>query len=377
MTKPMLLAEFTRLPPTTRASVFDGLSGAIDLVAEAAPEAHRFLRYQWFVAALTAYGGEARTILVEHDNDPVIALPMIRFGPGPARLAALPGSYWPFRSFPASEDAGEGAFHALVDCLGREINALRIGPVCDGDPALEPLLAAARAKGWVTLDRFVADSWLLDLAAARLGGDWPRASTLRKNRFHEKHLAEKGALDWQFLGGDDWTAETFGALAAIEQKSWIAARTDGRDAKFTTTGHGAFWRIAAQDPVLAAMMSAALLRVDAEPAAFSFDLATGDLSYAIANSYDPAFAAHSPGKLLNYRNLMRAMAMGVNRVDWGAGDSGYKEEMGAHQGPAIRDWLLVRPGLPAMLGRALRHVWERSGQRPASPAIDAPADTAI
>lgn len=377
MTKPMLLAEFTRLPPITRALVFDGLSGAIDLVAEAGPETHCFLRYQWFAAALSAYGGEARTLLVEHDGDPVIALPMVRFGPGPARLAAVPGSYWPFRSFPASEAVGQGAFNALVDGLGREVNALRVGPICDGDPVLEPLLAAARAKGWATLDRFVADSWLLDVAAARLRGDWPRTSTLRKNRFHEKHLAEQGALDWQFLSGADWTEEAFDALAAIEEKSWIAARTDGSDAKFTTTGHGNFWRMAARDPVVAAMMSAALLRVAGAPAAFSFDLATGDLTYAIANSYDPAFADHSPGKLLHYRNLMRAMAAGVARVDWGAGDSGYKQEMGAHQGPAIRDWLLVRPGLPAMLGRALRHLWERTGQRSAQPAIDAPAEPTI
>jgi CelD/BcsL family acetyltransferase involved in cellulose biosynthesis len=377
MTKPMLLAEFTRLPPTTRALVFDGLSGAIDLVADAGPKTRRFLRYQWFAAALSAYGGEARTLLVEHDGDPVIALPMVRFGPGPARLAAVPGSYWPFRSFPASEAAGQGAFNALVDGLGREVNALRVGPIRDGDPVLEPLLAAARAKGWATLDRFVADSWLFDLAAARLRADWPRTSTLRKNRSHEKHLAEQGALDWQFLNGADWTEETFDALAAIEEKSWVAARTDGSDAKFTTTGHGAFWRMAAQDPVLATIMSAALLRVGAAPGAFSFDLATGDLTYAIANGYDPAFADHSPGKLLTYRNLKRAMAIGVARVDWGAGGSGYKEEMGAQQGPAIRDWLLIRPGLPAILGRALRHIWERSGQRPAPSAIDASAEPAI
>ena len=91
MTKPMLLAEFTRLPPMTRALVLDGLSGAIDLVAENAPETHRFLRYQWFAAALAAYGGSAQTILIERDGDPVIALPMTRFGPAPARLAAVRG----------------------------------------------------------------------------------------------------------------------------------------------------------------------------------------------------------------------------------------------------------------------------------------------
>jgi CelD/BcsL family acetyltransferase involved in cellulose biosynthesis len=65
--------------------------------------------------------------------------------------------------------------------------------------------------------------------------------------------------------------------------------------------------------------------------------------------------------LLYYRNLVHALGDGIGTVDWGAGDSGYKQAIGAEKGPAIRDWLLVRPGLPAMLGRALRHVWERSG----------------
>ena len=65
MNKPMLLADFARLPPDTRAVAVDGLSGAIDRVAEGAPESHRFLRYQWFAAALVAYGGAARTIVVK------------------------------------------------------------------------------------------------------------------------------------------------------------------------------------------------------------------------------------------------------------------------------------------------------------------------
>ncbi|QNQ07802.1 GNAT family N-acetyltransferase [Sphingomonas alpina] len=364
MNKPMLLDDFVRLPAMTRAVALDGLSGLLDLVAEAAPATHRFLRYQWFAAALQAYGGAARTIVIEQDGNPVVALPMVRFGPGPARLAAVPGCYWPFRSFPASSAADAAAFGALVDRLGGEVNALRIGPVYDNDPSLQPLLIAARAKGWVVLDRFVADSYLLDMAAAQAEGTWPRNSTLRKNRFHEKHLGDHGALDWRFLSGEDWAAGGFDALASVEEKSWIAARTDGSDAKFTETGHGAFWRAAAADPALARMMWAALLTVDGAPAAFSFDVNAGALKYAIANSYDPAFGKHSPGKLLYYRNLVRALEDGITTVDWGAGDSGYKRVIGAEQGPAIRDWLLVRPGLPAMLGRALKSVWERSGNAP-------------
>ena len=151
-------------------------------------------------------------------------------------------------------------------------------------------------------------------------------------------------------------------LAQSRQKSWIAARTDGTDAKFTATGHGAFWRAAAADPVIAACSARRCCTIDGKPAAFSFDIDAGDLKYAIANSYDPAFAKHSPGKLLYYRNLVAAMARASRRVDWGAGDSGYKQVIGADEGPAIRDWLLLRPGLPALVGRWARGAWRRSGQ---------------
>jgi len=364
MTKPMLLSEFTRLPPAMRATAFDGLSALIDAVAEQADEGYRFLRYQWFAAAIAAYGGRARTLIVERDGYPVIALPLAGFGPEAARLAAIPGCYWPFRGFPACADASDGAFDVLVDRLGQEVNGLRIGPSYDGDPAVSGLITAARRRRWVVLDRFVADSYLLDMAAAQRQGAWPRASTLKKNRFHEKHLADHGALDWRFLSGGDLAGGGFDQLATVEQKSWIAARTDGSDAKFTKRGHGAFWRQAAADPVIAEMMSAALLTVDGVPAAFSFDLNLGTLKYAIANSYDPAFAKHSPGRLLYYRNLVRALQQGMTKVDWGAGDSGYKSTIGAEPGPVIRDWLLLRPGGPSMLGRVLQGMWRRSGQSP-------------
>jgi CelD/BcsL family acetyltransferase involved in cellulose biosynthesis len=357
----MPLTEFTRLPPLLTASGGDGLASALDAVADRAAPTHRFLRYGWFAAALAAYGGAARTLTVAREGVPVLALPMVPLGPAFLRMGAVPGSYWPFRSFPVASDAGAEAFELLLDKLAHEVTALRIGPIYDGDPALEGLRAAAAARGWVALDRFVAESFLLDMAGLRAEETWPRNSTLRKNRFHEKHLAEHGALDWSFVSGKGWTPAAFDDLAAIERKSWIASRTDGSDAKFTADGHGGFWRDAASDPVIAQMMWAALLRIDGEPAAFSFDMNAGTLKYAIANSYDPRVGKHSPGKLLYYRNLVRALDDGITTVDWGAGDSGYKRVIGAAAGPAIRDWLFVRPGLPALAGRLLKGWWRRSG----------------
>lgn len=362
MSKPMLLEEFTRLPPALTVDCVDGLSGAIDAVATRAAPSHRFLRYGWFAAALRAYGGHARTLTVSREGEPVAALPIVATGPAWAKLVAIPGCYWPFRSFPVREDAGVEALEALLPRLAREARALRVGPVYDGDPGLELLKEAARHQGWALLDRFVADSFALDIAAERAEGTWPRNSTLKKNRFHEKHLGSHGELDWSFVSGGAWDDAAFDALARIEEKSWIAARTDGSDAKFTATGHGAFWRAAAEDPALAAMMWAAMLHVDGVPSAFSFDMNAGTLKYAIANSYDPAFAKHSPGKLLYYRNLVRAIGDGITDVDWGAGDSGYKQVIGAAKGPAIRDWLFVRPGLDALVGQLLRGAWKRTGR---------------
>ena len=330
------------------AMLVDGLDPRIDAVAARAAETHRFLRQSWFAAATKAYGGVPRTLLVEQGGVPALALPLVPLGPRPLGAAAVPGSYWPFRSFPLAVEADPPALGAALTLLARHLRVLRIGPVLDGDPAAEPLLAVARAAGWTCIDRAVATSWRLDLPPT----DWPRATTLRKNRFHEKHLAGHGALNWSFLTGADWP-QAFDALAEVETASWIAADTDGRDAKFTATGHGAFWRAAAADPVLAGCLRAALLRIDGRAAAFSFDLDIGSHRYAIANSYDPAIGKHSPGRLLHYRNLVDARARGVATVDWGAGDSGYKQALGAVEGPVLRDWLLFRPGLPALAGRAL------------------------
>lgn len=350
------------------AHVVDGLPAAIDDVAGVAASSHRFLRRQWFAAALDAYGGTARTVLVERGGRTVAALPLIGLGPSLLRMAQVPGCYWPFRSAPVADGADAADFAALLAGAGRVVRGFRIGPVYDGDPLLDGMVAAAGAAGWRALPRFIADSYLLDMATLQSEGTWPRNSTLRKNRFNEKHLAALGEPDWSFVRGEAWTPAVFDALAGIETASWIGQRTDGSDAKFTQTGHGGFWRAAATDPVLADMMWAALLRIDGKPGAFSFDLNVGPLKYAIANSYDVAVGKHSPGKLLYYRNLVRAVADGIAKVDWGAGDSGYKRTIGADPGPAIRDWLFLRPGLPALAGRLIARRWAGSGRH--SPEVE-------
>ena len=347
--------------PDVRVDVLEGFTQAIEAAAAAADPRHAFLRRQWFQAT----GAEAPTTLVASraDGRVIAALPTSAVGPRFAGLRGVPGSYWPYRSFPIAADASEQELSAMLasgvarKALGR---GWRLGPVYDDDATATRLVPAAMRSGWTVLRRNIATSYLLNIAAVQAGGTWPRASTLKKNRWFEKQLAQFGELEWRFVSGTGWNPEVFDTLAAIEKASWVASDTDGSDAKFLAPHNRRFWEGAAQDPQIAAMMSAAILVIGGRPAAFSFDLDIGGVKHAIANSYDQAFAKHSPGKVLYYRNLMRAMESGTRLVDWGAGDNGYKRTIGAEAGPRIVDLLFVRN---RALAAFLRPLWSRSGNR--------------
>lgn len=288
MTKPMLLAEFTRLPPASRACPLDGLSAAIDMVAQAAPASHRFLRYQYYAAALALHGGAARTMLVEYDGNAVIALPFVRTGPTAARLAMVPGVDTPFRGFPATVDAPDMAFDTLVDALAGELNALRIGPVARDDAPFAALRAAATRRGWMALDRPVPETLMADATEPVRG---------------EQRLLDGAAL---MDGGFD-TLAIAGDGAAL-----------------------AFWHAAAADSVLAAMMSATVVWRDNRPAAYTLYIDSDGERHVIAGGGAAALVAHPR--------------------------------------PDMRDWLLVRPGLPALLGRMLSGLWLRRPVDQAPPA---------
>ncbi|SFR86183.1 GNAT family N-acetyltransferase [Sphingomonas jatrophae] len=337
-------------------TVVEGGSAAIDAVAGIAAPSRRFLTRSWFAAA--AGNRPMRTIAFWRDGVATIALPLVRLRPG---LSAVPGAYWPFRSFPVAEGQRRADMRVLLQSpIARRAlgPAWRLGPVYADDPAYRALMAAAPEAGWTAIVRRIATSYRLDLPAP--GGGFPRTSTLKKNRFHEKHLASHGEPDWAFHCGRDWSPALFDALAEIEARSW---HSDSLDAKFLNSSHRALWEALAADPAQAARMNVALLRIDGRPTAYSFDIDSGSVRYAIANSYDPAVAKHSPGKCLYYRNIVDGQSRGIRMIDWGAGDSGYKSTIGAKAGPEIVDVLLLRGRLGRIAARLGGWMWEQSGQR--------------
>jgi CelD/BcsL family acetyltransferase involved in cellulose biosynthesis len=110
------------------------------------------------------------------------------------------------------------------------------------------------------------------------------------------------------------------------------------------------------DPLLARSLACSMLYIGGAPAAFAFTLEAGPIFHCIANGYSERFAKRSPGRVLLYRVFASAADRGFRTICWGAGDAGYKSQMGAEPGPEILDHLFLRSRPLAAL---LKPIWSR------------------
>ena len=334
-----------------------GFPRALDALADNSLGGHRFLRSAWFAAG--APDGGTTLLLRGADGAPRIAIPTTAFGPGLIGARKVPGCYWPFRGVLAAPDATAADFAALL--ASREARALgpvwRLGPVSQHDPATRLLIEGAAAAGWSVLTQHAGTIWTIDLDAQRQRG-WPSKSTRRKLKRYEALANELGRVSWRYIRGSDWTEDVFEQIGAIEAASWVGTTTDGSGAKFMKPHQRALWRTALADPVLAEMLCAMIMLIDGRPVAFTFDMDDGALQYGIAGSYISKLRAHHIGKLTNYRAISDAITDGQQVMDMGAGDSGYKQEMGAQPTYDLVDHLFVKNRLAAAM---LRRWWERAG----------------
>lgn len=331
----------------------DGVGADIDTLAAASVPARRFLRSAWFHAASP---DEQILSCRRADGSQILALPYCERKIGPIRLREVAGGYWPFRSFGLASDAGLPELTAFLESrqtaqkLGR---VWRLGPVYSDDPTARRLIKAAPEAGWTVIRRSTAKVYELDLKALRQEGSWPRTKTLRKNRWRERRLASDGEVRYEYLTGRDLTDKHCDAMAEIERNSWLATLDENGDTKFLDPATRQIWQKIAADTDLAPMLFASLMWIGERPAAFTFGVESGDTRYYIANNYDERFAKFGPGKLLLYKDFERAADNGIRLISWGAGDAGYKSEMGAEPGPDITDLFFVRGRLLAALLRPL------------------------
>ncbi|WP_448657964.1 GNAT family N-acetyltransferase [Sphingomonas sp. CJ99] len=352
--------RFSCGPPVVH--LLSGFPAVIDRLAEQGQPSHRFLRRAWFDRPTAQ---RSQTLFIESPSRvPLAALPLVAAHGSIPAGRAMAGCYWPFRSFPASPDL---TVDHLVAVLGeRRVQQsigplLRIGPVLSDDRQANLMRDAAGRLGWQVLERRLGVSFRQPLAEQFATGAFPGPSLKRKMRTAERRIQEIGTPDVRIVRGREWSPAVLRQLADIEAASWVGSSTDHSGAKFLKPESLACWNRVIGDRHLADRLCATILTIDGRPVAFSFDLICGPMLYAVASSYDQAFARISPGALVTVHALNHAVTLGVETVDWGCGDTGYKTEWGAQPGPAIVDLLFVRS---PVLAAALRPAWEVPGEPP-------------
>lgn len=348
----MYQARIAAGPLTVTATT--GFPPEIDALAAQARPGYGFLRAAWYRGA----GEQAGTTLVARrgeGGEVIAAIPVLPFGPALASVRKVAGPYWPFRSILLATDCTE---HELVAALSdKRACALdpvwRLGPARMDDPAVLALVAAAQSAGWRVLSRPAGTSWVIDLDAMRTTGR-PRNSVARKLRNGWRKLEALGTPQWRSISGAQWNDSVLEQLGRIEADSWIGRTTDGSGAKFLTAAHRAVWQGVLKDPLLAERLSVIILMLDERPIAFNFFCDDTPVRYGIAGSHVEELKHCCIGKSASYRTLDDAMAAGLKLFDTGAGDSGYKREMGAEPGYDLADLLLVRSPIVAW---PLAKVW--------------------
>ncbi|MGJ3626235.1 hypothetical protein AB5I41_03435 [Sphingomonas sp. MMS24-JH45] len=278
-------AVLAAVPADVTVALHDGLSEAIDAVAAAGPESHRFLRRQC-MPPRSRPGTAARrgpcwraSRECRHWHCRWSRSGRARSASRACRDAIGPSAAW--QAYPPPLLLADLLAAALA-LLASAVRGVRIGPY-DGDPGVEALVEAdAVAAGHRLAPR-------RDELPARHGGvagggamaarvdpaqePLPREAPRRPRRARLA-LRGKGRLARRVRHDGRRRAEELARRA----HRWTRCQVHAMGP----------WRVLPappRTPAIAAMFHAALLTVEGRPAAFSFDIDAGALKYAVANSY--------------------------------------------------------------------------------------------
>jgi CelD/BcsL family acetyltransferase involved in cellulose biosynthesis len=270
---------------------------------------------------------------------------------GKLHLWALGGYYWPWRGVAVEAGAGAQALAGLAaEMSKRPCGAmLRMGPLIDGDTDTQDFIAQLRTRGWRGLKQESGQVFELTLPASKEALQAQVSASLWKNiAYLRRRLDKQGAVTTRrYRLGAEQAAPLLQRAALVEQASWVAL--EGKEVKLVGAQNQAYWSQLAQHeggPEVVLW----LLSSGERDLAFSLHLEHGETMCIVANGYDEAFKASSPGSLLSLDIFRDAIERGLRLVDWGQGDSGYKQRWGAKPGARMMDLILFRPGLVGAVG---------------------------
>ena len=337
------------------------------------PAESGFLASDWIPAWADSYLPFARwrrpcryLTLRDASGAPTGVLPLATMQFGPLKFAAVAGHFLPCRGVPlaSAPEVIEATCAALADALPgllRSPVGLRLGPIAANDPMCSSLALALQRRGWAVATRVLGTGFVVELPHSVAELNQACGGIVKKANYYERRLVKTGRLEiaqYRGLTADAW-AKPLDAMAAIERNSWIPERHGS--VVFDTPQAQGFWRRVLADDFLSASFRLWIMYLDGRPISFSCNLEAGDTTYILANLYDVAFKDHSCGSILARHVISAAIADGRKSIDWGQGDSGYKQRWGAKPSHAVHD-LLALPPRPAT--RILKRLLDgRSGYR--------------
>jgi CelD/BcsL family acetyltransferase involved in cellulose biosynthesis len=277
-----------------------------------------FMHAGWTASWWSAFGrGALRIFVIRHGGRIVALLPM---GRRHGALRSPTNAHTPhFDLLAVDEEAAFALASALFASGAHEIS---ISPLDARGQGLAALSAAARAAGYRTSAQPV-------LRAPYISGRTSLAAyqrSLSHNLRHDverrlRRLLEVGAVSFQVCDVQERLDELLEEGFEVEASSWKGA---GGTAIASQDSTRSFYRDVAHWAAPAGWLRLAFLRLDGRAIAFQFDLEVDGTYYSLKIGFDPAYERFSPGKLLAYTMISRAVSSGLARYELLGTDESWK-----------------------------------------------------
>ena len=307
-----------------------------------------FARHDWLCAWWRAFGAGVLEVVVARRHGRLVGvLPLWRRSqilPGLRTLRSLTNPETPEYA-PLAEDREVAA--ALADVAFRRPSRRVVLEYLDaGSPHLEPLEAAARARGYAPHTRTLLRPPYVDI-----DGGWDAflqtldSKFVRDLRRRRRRLDELGVVTVDVSQGETRMRELLEEGFALEPSGW-----KGETAIVARPAVRAFYSEVATAAARRGSLRIAFLRIGPRAIAFQLGLEDGRVHYFLKGGYDPSFARFAPGRLLAHAMLERAFVRRLRRFEFLGADEDWKLSWTAK----THDRVVFSAVAPTLAGRAER-----------------------
>jgi hypothetical protein len=324
-------------------------------LADAQPREYAFMNAAWYAAwhAHMLPSGSWRgppgcVVIRDRQGDIAGAFPYAWQKVGPLKFLSLGGSYGPLRTIPLAvrETAQASAALAKFFSTRREATGLRLGPVESTDLAVTAFLDELRRAGWRLHQLRETPEFVLNVPSSldgfrQLVGSGP----IKQAAYKKRRMERKGQVEVHLHNGLDragWD-RVMSDVEAIEMRSWVAR--EGGLIRFSGPQNRAFWSAFLADRAGSEATRIWLLSFNGQAVSHCVTVDSSPVRYIITNAYLPEMENFSTGVIVLYDVLEDAINRGMQVVNYGEGDSGYKARWGFAAERTTHDWLAFPPGV--------------------------------